>query len=49
MSEDGVLVGTNWDADLSGMEVEPGDLAGELLGGNFQSDPDGDNGTSLNH
>ncbi|MGA7979012.1 MAG: DUF2750 domain-containing protein [Chromatiaceae bacterium] len=49
MSEDGVLVGTNWDADLSGMEVEPGDLAGELLGENFQSDPDRDSGTSLNH
>lgn len=32
MSEDGVLVGTNWDAELSGLEVEPDDLARELLG-----------------
>lgn len=32
MSEDGVLVGTNWDSELSGMEVEPDDLAEELLG-----------------
>lgn len=32
MSEDGVLVGTNWDAELSGLELEPDDLAEELLG-----------------
>jgi hypothetical protein len=32
MSEDGVLVGTNWDAELSGLEVEPEELARELLG-----------------
>jgi hypothetical protein len=32
MSEDGVLVGTNWDEELSGLEVEPDDLAEELLG-----------------
>jgi len=31
MSEDGVLVGTNWDAELSGLEIEPDDLARELL------------------
>jgi len=38
MSEDGVLVGTNWDADLSGLEVEPDDLARALLGGRYQAD-----------
>lgn len=32
MSEDGVLVGTNWDEELSGLELEPNDLARELLG-----------------
>jgi hypothetical protein len=32
MSEDGVLVGTNWDAELSGLELEPDALAQELLG-----------------
>ncbi|MGE5153256.1 MAG: DUF2750 domain-containing protein [Bdellovibrio bacteriovorus] len=32
MSEDGVLVGTNWDAELSGLELEPDELAQELLG-----------------
>jgi hypothetical protein len=32
MSEDGVLVGTDWDAELSGIEIEPGDLARDLLG-----------------
>lgn len=32
MSEDGVLVGTNWDQELSGLEVEPDDLAQDLLG-----------------
>ncbi len=31
MSEDGVLVGTNWDSELMGLEVEPSDLAEELL------------------
>jgi hypothetical protein len=42
MSEDGVMVGTNWDADLSGLEVEPYDLAQELLGEEFQAEEDGD-------
>jgi hypothetical protein len=42
MSEDGVMVGTNWDADLSGLEVEPYDLARELLGEEFQAEEDGD-------
>lgn len=32
MAEDGVLVGPNWNADMSGLEVEPGDMAEELLG-----------------
>lgn len=32
MSEDGVLVGTNWDSELSGLELEPDDLAEELRG-----------------
>jgi hypothetical protein len=39
MSEDGVLVGTNWDADLAGLEVEPEDLAEELLGAGPQAAP----------
>jgi len=30
MSEDAVLVGTNWDAELSGMEWEPLELASQL-------------------
>jgi hypothetical protein len=30
MDEDDVLVGTNWDADLSGVEIEPMELAEEL-------------------
>lgn len=30
MHEDDTLVGTNWDAELSGMEVEPADLAKSL-------------------
>jgi hypothetical protein len=30
MHEDGVLVGTNWDANNSGLEVEAQQLAGEL-------------------
>ncbi len=38
MNEDGVLVGTNWDADLSGLEVEAYDLAQELLGDDFQAE-----------
>lgn len=42
MNEDGVMVGTNWDADLSGLEVEPYDLARELLGEEFQAEEDGD-------
>jgi hypothetical protein len=32
MSDDGVLVGTNWDADLSGAEWEPLELAEQLYG-----------------
>ena len=31
MSANGVLVGTNWDAHLTGTEIEPGKLAFELL------------------
>jgi hypothetical protein len=31
MAEDGLMVGTNWDRDLMGLEVEPADLAEELL------------------
>lgn len=31
MHEDGVLVGTNWDANNCGLEVEPRELAAELL------------------
>ena len=43
MSEDGVLVGTNWDEELSGLEVEPDDLARALLGDAFQvGDDEGD-------
>jgi hypothetical protein len=42
MSEDGVLVGTNWDAELSGMEVEPDELAQELLGDESDDDDDDD-------
>ncbi len=30
MHEDNALVGTNWDEELSGMEVEPADLAKSL-------------------
>lgn len=31
MDEDGVLVGTNWDAELNGDEIEPAELAEELF------------------
>lgn len=31
MDEDGVLVGTNWDDELNGNEIEPADLAEELF------------------
>jgi len=31
MDEDGALVGANWDADLHGLEMEPRDLAADLL------------------
>ncbi|MEH6473497.1 MAG: DUF2750 domain-containing protein [Halopseudomonas sp.] len=31
MAEDGVLVGPNWNADMSGLEVEPEALAEQLL------------------
>jgi hypothetical protein len=34
MSGDGVLVGTNWDADLSGAEWEPLELAEQLYAAN---------------
>jgi hypothetical protein len=37
MDEDGLLVGTNWDAELSGMEVEPMELA-EALGYEVEED-----------
>jgi len=40
MSEDGVLVGTNWDAELEGLEVEPADLAEELLIEEYEDDDD---------
>lgn len=39
MSEDGVLVGTNWDAELTGLEVDPDVLAQELLGDDVQDLP----------
>ena len=42
MSEDGVLVGTNWDKELSGLEVEPDDLARELLGDDAEDEEDFD-------
>ncbi len=32
MNEDGLLVGTNWNAKLIGLEVEPSDLFNELSG-----------------
>jgi hypothetical protein len=32
MHEDDTLVGTNWDAELSGEEIEPADLAARLGG-----------------
>ncbi len=38
MLEDGILVGANWNKNLEGYEVEPADLAKELLGDAFQSD-----------
>jgi hypothetical protein len=31
MSKDGLLVGTNWDAHLIGLELDPAELARELL------------------
>jgi Protein of unknown function (DUF2750) len=34
MSQDGVLVGTNWNSELEGIEIEAADLANELLGEN---------------
>ncbi len=36
MSDDGVLVGTNWDADLSGAEWEPLELAEQLYAANSE-------------
>lgn len=33
MNEDDVLAGLDWDAELSGLEIEPLDLAGRLLEG----------------
>lgn len=44
MIEDGVLVGTNWDAELSGVELEPEDLVRELAGDSEddEGDDDGD-------
>ncbi|HYN77174.1 MAG TPA: DUF2750 domain-containing protein [Lamprocystis sp. (in: g-proteobacteria)] len=40
MSEDGVLVGTNWDEELMGLEIEPSDLAEELLIEEFEDEDD---------
>ncbi|MBV5274409.1 MAG: DUF2750 domain-containing protein [Lamprocystis purpurea] len=40
MSEDGVLVGTNWDEELMGLEVEPSDLAEELLIEEYEEEQD---------
>jgi hypothetical protein len=40
MIEDGVLVGTNWDDELSGMEVDPDELAAELTEGDSDDDED---------
>lgn len=34
MSEDGLLAGPNWDADLNGFEVDPKELADRLLAEN---------------
>ena len=34
MHEDGILVGTNWNSDLAGLEVEPIDLAKLLINQN---------------
>ncbi len=31
MNKDGLLVGTNWNAHLMGLEVEPAELAQALL------------------
>lgn len=31
MNQDGLLIGTNWNARLMGLEVEPAELAAELL------------------
>jgi len=31
MDEDGVLAGPNWNAEMEGLEIEPGDLANKLL------------------
>ncbi len=33
-SEDGLLAGPNWDADLNGFEVDPKELADRLLAEN---------------
>lgn len=33
MDEDNLLVGTNWDSELSGLEIEPSELARELTNG----------------
>ena len=38
MDEDGVMVGTNWDAELMGLEVEPSDLADELMIDEYDDD-----------
>ncbi len=31
MDEDGILIGTNWNSELAGLEIEPLELAKELL------------------
>ena len=42
MEEDGVMVGTNWDADLMGLEVEPSDLHEELLIEDYEDEDEDD-------
>jgi hypothetical protein len=32
MEDDGVFAGTNWNGDLAGCEIEPGELRDQLLG-----------------
>ena len=39
MTEDGILVGPNWNDDLDGLEVEPDEVAQQLTG---EGEPDDD-------